>query len=547
MTTTNEVTQDTWAGLIPAGLGTRILPFHLDNDDDLVIVEITDGTATIASMVKGVNYSVTTGANPLLSNTTEITGGDTWYIQRRQAAHQSTDLITGDKLPSGAIENALDKITLSLADLRSDDWRAVHVPDEEQPTQTTLELPDKTTRASKYLLFDGSGDITLTDGISDVGTVTFVDNGKSLVASTYSVMRTLMDVLQNVIVARGDLITSSDGTGPTVISAPDRPGSALMTSTTNEPEVGDSTSLEPTWQVPWIHPNAEVQGFSLSPDLTGVLETTHYAVRCGVTQPFYRENNAATGDRNYTHDGKDLRLDKGLGDTEQLTKNSNLAWTAGEAGGGATTTGRLGASFTNATRHVFIIGRSSDSAQDAIIDIDSKGENIIDEGSIVTWLNGDKLFIRRIGMIFSDGSGDIINFRSFGRWNSFVEPVQVMSTTALEDDNLIFTFNSGIPLCPAEECIVRLSCAWTPVAVTNLLTIRSGLTSGEGDTPSDWAKEIKASGIVAGQIQYFEIEVPISHTSQQLYAVTNNSSPSTLVVHQLGFYDPRGQAPRNTY
>lgn len=549
MTTTNEVNQTTLSG--PASIGaSHSLPFVLDDDDDLKVFQVIDLTNVSTTMVKGVNYSATTGAMPIIVAITAIPALSTWNIERRQAAHQNTDLVTGDKLPSGSLEDALDKLTRGQVDLRKQDWRSIHTPPEEQPSELTNQMPDKATRANNFFVWDSLGNPAADSTSAPVGSVLFTPNGKSIVNTVYSGMRTLLGILSNKLTKGGSIelgVQPSNGTDPVEsqeLLASTQRGRALMPDT---PSVGLGRAIHevpPAWRIPWTHPNSEVQGFSMMRD---PLDANKLIVGVGVAQPFYQGQNSSTGGRTYSSSGKDLRVDSSLLNEQGITKDATIQWTAGDQGGGLVDEAQIAGSDS----YVFVIGRESDDVCDIIISTNFTGDDISSTSNVVVWAGAaSNLFIRRIGVMHyvANAPQDIRPFYQIGFWTFFKE-VRTMNTTVLSNVNLQFTRTGnasilGNVLGPKETSCVKLTCWWTPVAAGDVLCIRNQFNYLEGDSLSDYETKSQARGIVAGQMQVFQIDMLYDGLFPNLYAITNNAANSSLKVYQHAYYDPRGNSPR---
>ena len=535
MTTTNEVTQDQWAGQVNIG-DVRRLPFYLEDDDDLIVIQVVTASSVGTLMVKGTNYTVTTGPIPDITAVTSFTSSEVWFITRRTSSVQNTDLVTGDKLPAGALEDAIDLITRHLADDRSDWHKTIHVPDGEQPTQATLELADALVRASTYLFFDGTGALSYVAGLSDVGAVTFHADGIALVGSAYSSMRTLLNIAEITVTTTGDLITSINNL-QVRLAAASQSGRVLMAGTDNLSEVADTSAVRPSWQLPWIHPYAEVQGFPIRNHPT--FPTSTIRVGQGVTQPYYQWGSAGdSSSLKYTSDGKELKMDEGL--DGQWGKNAKATWATGENSGGM----RAGTTLAAETFvYVFIMGRSEDATTELGFDDSINGTGLAATAAVQTWADtagGNRLFLRRIGMIVPDATPDVRPMQTTGGWVTHHTPIPVLSANVTSGANVAITC-----FTPEEATLVRLMVKWTPTTAGDLFTIRNTFTSGNGLGAASWADEIKAVGMVTLAPQYFELTMLID-IDQLLQALTDDGTNAPVVIHQLGYFDPRANSSKTT-
>lgn len=123
-------------------------------------------TGADTTLVKDTHYSVTlTG-----TGTPNYTGGSismlvttydanyTIYIYRVTTQTQATDLVENDSFGAETLEARLDKLFCLFADLQEQIGRCVKVPLGDGTV--TTEADDKINRASKYLKWDASGNLT---------------------------------------------------------------------------------------------------------------------------------------------------------------------------------------------------------------------------------------------------------------------------------------------------------------------------------------------------------------------------------------------------
>lgn len=136
------------------------VPFMFLQDDDLVVLQTVTATGVVTIKTLNSDYTVTgagdeNGGSVTFSvapaSTVKIT------IVNQPDATQTTEFVDGDPLPAASVEGALDKLTLLYA-RAIDLWnRSLHLADGDVGG-ASVELP--TTRASKYLYFDASGNPT---------------------------------------------------------------------------------------------------------------------------------------------------------------------------------------------------------------------------------------------------------------------------------------------------------------------------------------------------------------------------------------------------
>lgn len=527
MTTSNEQRETELVGQKNVG-EVLVLPFPLHNVDDLLITEFSGITELGTLMVRGVNYSVTTGDKnelPVLTVLIVLTNNVRWRIRRLSQMHQTLAL-GGTVLPFESLEAELDRLSDYNADMKGEFDRCFKIPDGELAVSGGNKVDDIAIRKGKYLFYDATtGALTVASVPTIDGAITATADGVTLIESTASGMRDFLDLVQNPMIATGDLLTAFGiGHAATRITAPTQPGRVLMTNPANLPETAGATNLAPTWQRPWLHPLADLQGFRIAPQ--SAAPTTTLSITRGVATPLHRVG--ATGTFNtYITDGRDLRID-GAGGSSGTVKRINGTFVVGGGNGGL----RSGiGSIANSVLYAFAIGRASAPGEEADIIFDNSiiGTSIAADAAVVTWLGGAKLSVRRIASLLIDGSSLIRPFHSVGDWLYIDEPLKILSAGSIGTSNV-----SVNPLTPEEPCIVKLYCEWTPTAADDKLSIRNIFTSGN----PTWASEVKARGVVTGQVQSFEMEILVED-DQDLQAITDNATGSNLDVWQVAYCDSR--------
>ena len=151
------------------GLTTSIpCTFPFTAQTDLVVVEtiIATGVQTVKTLTT--DYTVTGTVDALgqypnggtVVMTVAPASTVTITVYRDVPTTQSVDPVQNDKLPvDSAIEAPLDKLTMIAIRLKERVDRSLHQPDGDSANMTTL--PAKTTRASRYMGFDGDGNPTM--------------------------------------------------------------------------------------------------------------------------------------------------------------------------------------------------------------------------------------------------------------------------------------------------------------------------------------------------------------------------------------------------
>ena len=166
--------------------------FKIFADADLkVFIRSSAGVETLKTLTT--HYTVSNAGNASGGNVTFTTGntpasGETVVIQRELALTQGTDYVENDPFPAESHEDALDRLTFITQQQQEEIDRAIKasVTNTISSTEFAVSASD---RANKILSFDGSGDLTVTEGKVDTVTtsVSAVSAGGTPTASaTYT-------------------------------------------------------------------------------------------------------------------------------------------------------------------------------------------------------------------------------------------------------------------------------------------------------------------------------------------------------------------------
>ena len=147
---------------------------------DYTVSISADGTGSITIVVGG---STKVPSTPIASDRVTIVGNRT--IQR------TTDFTTGGPLFATSLNDELDSITIFTQQNLEQSNRSLRAPNTD-PTTVNMELPDNTTRASKYLTFDASGNPA---ALNSVGTY----KGDWAASTTYVLQDIVKDTSTNNI------------------------------------------------------------------------------------------------------------------------------------------------------------------------------------------------------------------------------------------------------------------------------------------------------------------------------------------------------------
>lgn len=147
--------------------------FKIFADADLkVFIRSSAGVETLKTLTT--HYTVSNAGNASGGNVTFTTGntpasGETVVIQRELALTQGTDYVENDPFPAESHEDALDRLTFITQQQQEEIDRAIKasVTNTISSTEFAISASD---RANKILSFDGSGDLTVTEGKVDTVT-----------------------------------------------------------------------------------------------------------------------------------------------------------------------------------------------------------------------------------------------------------------------------------------------------------------------------------------------------------------------------------------
>ena len=163
-TTTNKTSGTTGT----AAAQTVAFTFPVFAASEVVVMTRIETTGVDATLVKDTHYTLTltgTGSpnytgGSITTTTPFVATTKTIYIYRVTTQTQDTDLTENDYLPAETLEARLDKAFCQIADLKEVVSRCLKVPITDGTI--TTEVDDKIGRASKYLTFDASGNVSVT-------------------------------------------------------------------------------------------------------------------------------------------------------------------------------------------------------------------------------------------------------------------------------------------------------------------------------------------------------------------------------------------------
>ena len=148
--------------------------FKIFDDDDITVIIRTDSTGAETTKTKTTHYTVTgvgsaSGGNVVFTSGNIPAATETVVLLRTTARTQLTDYVANDPFPAATHEDALDKLTFIAQELEEQIGRSLKVS-QTNVIATSEFTADATARANKLLGFDGSGDLTVTEGKVDTVT-----------------------------------------------------------------------------------------------------------------------------------------------------------------------------------------------------------------------------------------------------------------------------------------------------------------------------------------------------------------------------------------
>ncbi len=139
-------------------------PFPIFADADIEVYE----DATLKTLTT--HYTVTGAGNSAGGAVTFVTApasGVIVTLRRNIAVSRTTDFQESGEFRAKVINDELDKMTAQIQQVEDQTERSLRLAVTD--VSGTLELPDKATRASKYLGFDAAGEPTATDATGPTG------------------------------------------------------------------------------------------------------------------------------------------------------------------------------------------------------------------------------------------------------------------------------------------------------------------------------------------------------------------------------------------
>jgi hypothetical protein len=178
MTFTNQTARTSATGTATAGQAIAY-SFPANADTDLIVRTRVTATGVEATLSLTTDYTATvsdTGGTVTLVNALAATS--TCHIIRDTPNTQALDLVAGGSFDAENVEEALDKLARTAADNADRIARCVQLPDTDAALDVTLD--NSVDRASNYLAFDSSGNVTVVSSVAP-STATISSFGETLI------------------------------------------------------------------------------------------------------------------------------------------------------------------------------------------------------------------------------------------------------------------------------------------------------------------------------------------------------------------------------
>jgi hypothetical protein len=169
--------------------GPFTIPFYFLANADIRAIKVTIADGTEDELTLTTEFTLTGAGDENGGELTLVSSLSSSYklvIFRDPGVLQETDYPANDAFPSESNEQAVDRLTMIAQRHKSLIERSVRLPDGDT-TGTDMVLPAAVSRASKALIFDASGNVTVGDPASAVTSaenVTVTQSGSGAVAGT---------------------------------------------------------------------------------------------------------------------------------------------------------------------------------------------------------------------------------------------------------------------------------------------------------------------------------------------------------------------------
>lgn len=135
------------------------VPFPFLANGDLVVT-VKDANGVVSPLVLGTDYTLSGAGDDdggVLTATVAPASGVTLFIVREMSVTQPADFPIGGPIPTAAIEQGFDRVTMLIQQVTETGSRALRVPVEDGADPDDLTIPAEAARAGRMLAFDNDG------------------------------------------------------------------------------------------------------------------------------------------------------------------------------------------------------------------------------------------------------------------------------------------------------------------------------------------------------------------------------------------------------
>ena len=141
--------------------------FAINSTSELVvIIRSSTGTETVKSITTHYTVADAGAAGGTVTMGSAPASGETLVLIRDTSLTQETDYVANDPFPAETHESALDKLQMQIQEVQEEVDRSIKISRTNTMTSTSF-TNDATSRASKVLSFDSSGELAVTNEIGN--------------------------------------------------------------------------------------------------------------------------------------------------------------------------------------------------------------------------------------------------------------------------------------------------------------------------------------------------------------------------------------------
>lgn len=545
MSITNQVTRVVYTGDTVTTAFATTFPFY--DASELNVRKRNTSTNVVTVMAITADYTVSGGAGAtgtVTTTGTPLTASEEITIERVTARTQESNYENVASVQESTIEDDFDRLVMQTLELSRDAGRAIHFPRDDD-TALSAELPNAEDRASKFLQFDASGNVSVATSVElDPDTVTVGNPGETLLPlATFALWRSTLEVLHRqggtIDELRGDVIANRPAAatfGNGIFFAVDT-GRAYYSNSSAWLEIG----AVPSYALASLPASAAANAGLLYVDSTRF--NLHVDTGSAVRRVYAPLPRGTIGGLQMTVTGSNLDISVAVGQarvgnssdpdmddaylTAAMVKQLDATWASGTNQGGRPTA----VTHTTSTwYHVFLLLNPSTGDVDAGFDTSATAVNLLTDATGYTRY-------RRLGSVLTDSSGSpapILDFTQHGDeflWSD--PPLDVDETSAVGTTAIL----RALSVPPDVQ----------PLALTNVYYNPTGddtyISSPDADdeAPSSSAGPLGTIGQRAtGAAHYAQTQFRVD-TSSQVRIRASGTLANPIRIATLGWTDHRGR------